>query len=157
MGGVAQQQQNCEATDHADRHRDRGNKRSAQTAKKEKYDDDHESEGDPEGDQHIVDGIRNEGRRVVVHNVLEARRKLSAQAVHSGPYQGGGLDRVGAWGQIDAQSNRGPTVDTALHVLILGAELHPGDVADAQQRAIEDWRATQCSRTVRAGGPASAG
>src|SRR5215510_14526278 len=83
-----------------------------------------------------MDGIRNEGRRVIAHNVLEPRRKLSAQAVHSSPYQGGGLDRIGAWGQIDAQSNRGPTVDAALHVLILGAEFHPGDVADAQQRTI---------------------
>ena len=52
------------------------------------------------------------------------------------PDQSGGLYCVRTGRQIDADRDRRLPVDAAFDVLVLGAELDPGDIADAQQRAV---------------------
>ena len=48
----------------------------------------------------------------------------------------GGADRIGARRQIEADRDRRLAVEAAFDVLVLRAELDPGDIAHAQQRAV---------------------
>ena len=50
--------------------------------------------------------------------------------------QRSGLHGVGAGRKIDADRHRRLAVEAAFDVLVLGAELDAGDIADAQQRAV---------------------
>ena len=58
--------------------------RRAQAAEKHEDDDDDQHEGIAERDQHVVDRGADEGGRVVIDQIFEARREALAQAVQRG-------------------------------------------------------------------------
>ena len=83
-----------------------------------------------------MDRVAHEGRRVVVDDIVQTGREPLAQAVHRRDDLRSGADRIGARRQIEADRDRRLAVVAAFDVLVLRAELHPGDVAHAQQGAV---------------------
>src|SRR4029077_9957941 len=64
------------------------------------------------------------------------RREALAQAIQICDDLRSGLHGVGTRREIDADRDRRLAVEAAFDVLVLGAEVDPGDIAYAQQRAV---------------------
>ena len=78
----------------------------------------------------------DKGGRVVIDQIFEAWREALAQAIQICDDLRSGLHGVGAGREIDADRHRRLAVEAAFDVLVLGAEVDPGDIAHAQQRAV---------------------
>jgi hypothetical protein len=77
---IAHRQQDREAADHTDRHRDRRNQGCAQAAEKQKDNDHDEAEGDEERDRDIVDRGKDKRRRIVIDQIFQTGRETLAQS-----------------------------------------------------------------------------
>ena len=136
IGGIADQQQQRESADQADRNRDRRNDGGTQIAEEQKHHGDHEDEGLAQRPQHLVNGIVDENGRVVDDARLEPRRKPRAQPVQRPADGGRGLDGIGIRREIERDADGRPAVDARFGILVLRAHFDAGDVADAKDGAV---------------------
>src|SRR4029077_213724 len=67
---------------------------------------------------------------------MQARREPLAQTVHRSDDRRGGGDRVSAWRQVETDGHGRVAVVASLDILVLGAEIHPGDITHAPERAV---------------------
>ena len=67
---------------------------------------------------------------------MQARREAARLPLDLGLDQLGGGERVGAGGEADRDAGAGMAVDPAEDLVILGAELDPGDVREVDDRAV---------------------
>ena len=85
---------------------------------------------------HRVDRLLDELGRVVLHVVAQARRETLCQLGHGRQHLFGGGQGVGARALEDQKGYRWTLVQIAVGIVVLGAELDPGDVADACHPAV---------------------
>src|SRR4029077_17473491 len=117
-------------------HCDRWNESGTQAAEKQENDNHDEHKGDQERDQHVMDRVVYEDRRVVIDQVSETRREALAQPIHCGIDLRSRRHRIRAWRKGYPDRDRRLTVEMGFDILVLSAELHPCYISHAEQRPV---------------------
>ena len=127
----AQQGHDGERADQRDGHVDHRQDHRLPILQEEQHDDGDENDGVAQGFEHFHDRLFDEGSRVVDDFVVEAAGEALVQLLHVGLDLVGHLQGVGAGQLEDGQGDRGFAVELADLVVLLGAEIDFGDIAEA--------------------------
>jgi len=134
--GVAKREQCGEGADQADRDRDSGDDRGPRAAQEDEHNAHHQRKGNDQGAHHLPPRIADEGGGIVHHPRVQPGRKPYRELVQGAPHRGGGIHRVRARRQIDADRHGGAAVQPRLAVHVLCAEFHSRHVAQAQHGTV---------------------
>src|SRR4029453_7363671 len=110
--------------------------RRPELAQEQEDDDRHQHEGDDQRVDDLVDGRGHEHRGIPEHLVFEVVREALLHLVHDLADVCGHVDGIGAGRLEDADRRGRRTVEAAVALLALGAEIGAGDVLDAHDRTV---------------------
>ena len=106
-----------------------------QFCRNSKHDEGDQDHRVAQGLEHLVDRLGDERRRVVDDRVVEPVGEALLELLHLVADQLGGVQRVGAGQLIDRERHRGLAVERAGLVVVLGAQLDRGHVAQPDDAA----------------------
>ena len=128
----AEQPQAGEGADQRHRHGDQRDQCGTPVLEEQEDHRGHQQQGFAEGADDLLDRGLDELGGVEGHHVVDAGGELLLQLVHPGAHFVRHFERVGAGLQEDAHAHHRLAEQRGAGVVVLGAELDPGHVLDAQ-------------------------
>ena len=114
----------------------RGIRVDAQLAEEQEDDEGHEHEGDDQRAHDLLDGRGHEHGGIPEHVVDQVVGEALLQIVHDFADMARDVDGIGAGRLENADRRRRRTVEAAVALLALGAQVDAGDVLDPHDRAV---------------------
>ena len=136
IGRIADEQHHREGADDRDRHRKQRDQRGAPFAQEQEHHHGNENDGRHQRANDLLDGRADKDRGVPEHGLSEVARKARREPAHGVANAAGDLDRIGAWGLVDADRGCRGAVEPAVAILRFGAHLHARHVLDADDGAV---------------------
>ena len=124
------------AADQRHRDRDHRHQGGAERAQEQEDHHHHDQDGFAERMDHLAHGVADVGGRVVGDHDLHARRQLGADVLDLLVDVADDVDRAGAGQHPHAHEHRLLAGETYVLVVVVGAQLHVGDVLQSDQRAV---------------------
>ena len=118
-----------------DRHREGGDQCGANVLQEHEHDDEHERDGFDECLDHFLDGEAHEWRGVERGDGLHSRGKQALQLLERRADAVGGVERIGARGELNRHARRRLPVEARGRVVALAPKLHARDIAQAHDGA----------------------
>ena len=130
--GETEQHEAAERADKRHRHRDDRDQRRAPALQEHEHDEQHQKRRLAQRNDHLVDRLLHETRRVERDKLRHALREGLRQARYPNAHRVGDLERVRARLQEHRDANGRLAVEVGECVIAHGAQLDPRDIADPQ-------------------------
>ena len=139
------------------RNRDQWNQRGIEMLQEQESHHNHQQNRNDESRDHLLNGDINEAGGVVGYIVFEAFRETVGNFLHGFVHRFRSIQRIGARLQIHTHRHRGSAVVDGGEIIVLGAQLYPCHIFQAQRRALIITAKNHFAKFFRAGEPARSG